>query len=270
MSEKKLIISWSSGNFVELNLLENPLSDYYYRCITRLKNIELQFGPRENPLDESYTENSLAENLVNNFKKLGFSVDFQKLKAQEYLNELHDLYFNNFNKDKDHKKWLEIHDLIHLLEKNNEDRNCIWVDYKELAGPLIKKFDRKFLKYATTAIKKGYCYFSAHELGKDPYKYWQDGETNDLKNICQLSKPWLFLRPLLDIGIKDYETKKYSDPNFLIWFEEFKDGWCEHWGLEEWQPWELAARIPVGYITDIDYLIDRFANNDYPNKIINL
>lgn len=270
MSQKKIKIFWPSGNFIDLSLFENPLSDYYYRSITRLKNVELQFGPRENPLDNTYNKDILAEKLINNFKEFGVFVNSQKLKTQHYLNQLHDFYFKNFNKSKDHKKWLQIHDLIHLLEKNHEDRNCIWFDYKELAGPLIKKFDRKFLKYATTTIKKGYCYFSAHELGKDLYKYWQDGETNDLKNICQLSKPWLFLRPLLDVGIKDYESKKHDDPNFLSWLDKFKDDWCEHWGLEDWQPWELSARIPVGHVTDVDYLIDQFANKDYPTRIINL
>jgi hypothetical protein len=270
MSLKRLKIVWPDGNFVVLNLLENPLSDYYYRCITRLKNVELQFGPRENPLDHSYNENNFTKKLINNFKDLGVSVDSRKLKVQSYLNQLHDLYFNNFNKSKDHKKWLEIHDLIHLLEKNSNVRNCIWFDYRELAGPLIKKFDRKFLKYATTTIKKGYCYFSAHELGKDPYKYWQDGEPDNLKNICQLVKPWLFLRPLLDVAIKDSENKKNNNTNFLIWFKKFKNEWCEHWGLEDWQPWEPGAYIPIGYIPDIDYIIDRFARNDYPNKIINL
>ena len=270
MSQKKIIISWPNGNFVELYLLENTLSDYYYRCVTRLKNIDLQFSPRENPLDCTYNEDILAEKLTNNFKELGFFVDSQKLKIQNYLNYLHDLYFNNFDKSKDHKKWLEIHDLVNLLEKIRKNRSCIWFDYKELAGPLIKKFDRKFLKDATTTIKKGYCYFSAHELGKDLHRYWQDGEPNDLKNICQLAKPWLFLRPLLDVGIRDFESKEHSNTDFLIWVEGFKDGWCKHWGLEDWQPWELAARIPIGYIPNIDYLINRFANNDYPNKIINL
>jgi hypothetical protein len=270
MPLKKLKILWRGGDSVDLDLLENPLSDYYYRCIMRLKNIDLKFGPRENPLDNTYNENILMKKLISNFKELGFSVYSQKLKIQSYLNELHDLYFNNFNKDNNHRKWLEIHDQIHLLEENSEHRSCIWFDYKELAGPLIKKFDRKLLKYATKTVKRGYCYFSAHELGKDLYKYWRDSEADDLKNICQLSKPWLFLRPLLDVAIKNSENNKHDDPNFLIWFEKFRNGWCEHWGLEDWQTWELSAHIPVGYISNIDYLIDRFANNDYPYKIINL
>jgi len=270
MSLKKLKILWPNGNSVDLTLLENPLADYYYRCIMRLKNIELQFGPRQNPLDNTYTENNLIEKLINDFKDVGVSINSQKLKTQNYLNQLHDLYFNNFNKSKNPKKWLEIHDLIHLLEKDNEDRNCIWFDYKEKAGPLIKKFDRKFLKYVTTTVKKGYCYFSEHELGKSPYKYWQDGEPNDLKNICRLVRPWLFLRPVLNVAIKDFTDKKYDDPNFLIWFKEFKDDWCKHWDLEDGRSWKPAAYIPVGHISDIDYLIDRFSNNEYPNKIINL
>jgi hypothetical protein len=213
----------------------------------------------------------LIEKLIKTFKDVGISVTFQKLKIQECLNELHDLYFNNFDKSKEHadqKKWLEIHDLIHLLE-TNDDRNCLWFDYKEMAGPLIKKFNRKFLKYATTTIKKGYCYFCAHELGKDLYKYWNDGEPNDLKNICRVSKPWLFLRPLLDVAIKDsVDKKKYDSPGFSNWLKDFKDPWCMHWGLKDWNPWELSAHIPIGYIPNIDYLIDRFARKYYPNKIV--
>ena len=98
----------------------------------------------------------------------------------------------------------------------------------------------------------------------------QDGEPNDLKNICRLVRPWLFLRPVLNVAIKDFTDKKYDDPNFLIWFKEFKDDWCKHWDLEDGRSWKPAAYIPVGHISDIDYLIDRFSNNEYPNKIINL
>jgi len=278
MSQKKLRILWPDGEGVDLILLDHELSDYYYRCVMRLKYLDLCFGPRENPLDNTNSADMLGKKLIKKFKDVGIDVNFQKLKMQEYLNELHDLYFSNFNKSKEHadeKNWLEIHDLIHLLETietNDDDRNCIWIDYKELAGPLIKKFDRKFLKHATNTIKKGYCFFSPHELGKDLYKYWQDGEPSDLKNICRLSKPWLFLRPLLKIAIKDsiIDKKKYDNPNFLNWLKEFKEPWCMHWGLKDWDLWELSAHVPIGYIPNVDYLINRFANNDYPNKIINL
>jgi hypothetical protein len=265
---KKLKILWSDNRHIDLILLENPLSDYYYRCIMRLKHIKLNFSPRENPLDNTVDEIRLKEKLINCFKNLNISIDIEKLKTQDYHNKLHDLYLDNFHKGKNIKNWLEVHDLIHMLENKVEDKNCLWFDYKELSGPLIQNFSREFLKYATRSVKKGYCYLSAHELGKTPIRYWEDKESNDIKNICKVVKPWLFLRPLIDVGIKDFESKKYKDPNFLNWFEEFKNEWCTHWNLKGWEPWEISANIPIGYIPDIDHLIDCFFRLDYPIKII--
>lgn len=269
---KKIKIIWSDQNSVDLILFDNELSHWYSRCVSHLKNIPLHFGPRENPLDVSQSIASLSDSLIKHFSFFNISVDLVKLPFQNYLNQLHEHYLKNFDQSKgslDQKRWLQIHDLIHLLESNNYASSFIWVDYKESAGPLIKKFNRQFLKYSTTVIKKGHCYLSAHELGKDLYKYWNDKEPNDIDNICRISKPWLFLRPLLDVAIKDHEHKKHHDKSFLAWLEKYRYKWCKHWSLSDWQPQELSAFIPIGYIEDIDLLLERFAKLDYPVKITN-
>lgn len=269
---KKIKIIWPDKKSVDFVLFDNELSNWYYKCVSHLKNIPLQFGPRENPLDITNSKDDLRRSLVQHFDFFKISVDFQKLSSQNYLNELHDHYLKNFNASQERiaqKKWLQIHDLIHLIECNNSESGFIWMDYKESAGPLIKKFDRQFLKNSTTVIKKGYCYLSAHELGKDLYRYWNDKEPNNIENICRISKPWLFLRPLIDIAIKNNEYKKHQDTVFLSWLEKYRYEWCKHWSLSDWQPQELSAFIPVGYIEDIDLLLERFAKLDYPVKMIN-
>jgi hypothetical protein len=269
---KKIKIVWPDQKSVDLILFDGALSDWYYKCITHLKNVPLHFGPRENPLDLSNSNHDLRRSLIEHFSYFGISVNFEKLSSQNYLNQLHDHYLKNFDKNQqrvNQKKWLEIHDLIHLLEYNNDGSGFIWMDYKESAGPLIKKFDRKLLQYSTSVIKKGHCYLSAHELGKDLYKYWNDKEPNDIKNICRISKPWLFLRPLIDVAIKDCEHIKYQNISFLNWLQEYRNDWCRHWLLDDWQPQELCAFIPVGYIPEVDLLLERFSDLYYPVKITN-
>lgn len=269
---KKIKIIWADQNSVDLILFDNELSHWYSRCISHLKNIPLHFGPRENPLDASQSIHDLRGSLIKNFSFFNISVDLAKLSSQDYLNQLHEHYLKNFKQSKhllDQKLWLQIHDLIHLLESNDHASSFVWVDYKESAGPLIKKFNRQFLKYSTTVIKKGHCYLSAHELGKDLYKYWNDKEPNDIKNICRISKPWLSLRPLLDIAITDHEQKKHHNKSFLAWLEKYRYEWCKHWSLSDWQAQELSAFIPIGHIEDIDLLLERFARLDYPVRIAN-
>jgi len=269
---KKLRIFWKNNEYVDVELLDNPVADYYYNAIRRLKHCNLSFGPRENPLDRQIDLQSLLTKLEKLFSKFNITIDTKKIE-QNYLNELHDLYFKQYGHDNNGDIWLEIHDTIHLIEDffNKENKSFIWFDYKENAGPLIKKFDRNFLRYSTKTFKKGMCYFSEHELGKNPLKYWLDGEPYDIENFVRISKPWLLLRPLLDVAFRDGERYKTDqEENFIKWFEPMKDRWLKHYNLNNWNRQELDALIPVGHIPNIDYLIDRFTNTDYPKKIINL
>jgi len=194
------------------------------------------------------------------------------------VNFLHDIYVQNYSQDLSNSQWIDIHHLIHLLEdkilkESHLDHvylhNDIWFDYAEKSGPLITKFDRSFLKHAVSSAEPGMCYLSWSEIGKTPYQYWADGEPADIDRLCKLAKPWVFLKPCMQIALDmpNHINRKMLD--FETWFEPFRSRWCEHWGLNDWQLQELSAIIPIGHINseDIDIMKSKFKKLNYPTRI---
>ena len=251
---------------------QNPIADYYYNCIRHLQYIDLQFGARENPYHPAvFTPDQTVSQLVKLSEQVGLEINVDRLKDQEYLNHLHDLYFNTVNKTQWNTIWLEIHDCIHLLEVANGTvplHKDIWFDYQHLAGPLIKPFNREYLEYAITDAEPGMCYLQEHELGKSPLMYQQTQEVADIEIMCQLVKPWVDLKPVLSIQTKTSKASQtFNLDEFNQWFDPFKEQWCKHWQLTGWQPWEMFAKIPVGHIEDVALLVKRFSELNYPKRI---
>lgn len=283
MSRKIIKLIWSENKFIQIVLYNNPVADYYYNCIKKLKNINLSFGPRENPLDPFSLRDSkksiqqLTQKIMHISSQLGITVQPEKLLVQDYLNELHEIYFTCYNKRNtdNNSIWLDFHDIVHLIEDINQGKNnrrlpTFWFDYKHFAGPLIHKFDRTLLKYAVTECKKGMCFISERELGKNLYKYYKDGEPNDINSINRICKPWVYLKPVMDIAYEDYsDSLNYSkDLKFIEWLNLYKDGWCSHWGITDWDPSEMFAKIPIGSVIEIDLLQEYFSCLDYPSRIV--
>ena len=272
MLKNKLKIVWKDGLSIDITMEKNPVADYYYKCIHYLKHVELQFGARENPCHPMLsTPDVIVDTMIQSSKKVGLIIDSDQLKNQDYLNYLHGLYFDAVNKSQWDTTWLQVHDCIHLLEVINGDmpqHKDIWIDYQHKAGPLIKPFERKYLKYATTDADPGMCYIEEHELGKSPLNYQRTREINDIDTMCQTVKPWVNLKPVLNIQIiKSPGTSTFDEEAFNQWFSPYKNKWCEHWQISDWQPWEMFAKIPVGYIDDVALLVERFTNLNYPSRI---
>jgi hypothetical protein len=272
MTQRKIYIIWQDGRTIDIWLENNPVADYYYNCIKYLQHVDLEFNARKNPLQAKQTSyESVMTKLMAEVAKVGLEIDITQLSNQEYLNELHAVYFSNAKKLKFDIQWLTIHDCIHLLEDfigTGLVRNSIWFDYEEKAGLLIKPFDRRYLKYATPDITAGMCFLREHELGKSPMLYWKHKEPLNIKAVCEQSKPWLFLKPILSIAFQNnnnYTT--FDQTEFNKWFAPVRDGWCQHWNVPDWQPQEMFAGIPIGYVDQLPTLVDCFTKLDYPQRL---
>lgn len=250
----------------------NPAAEYYYSCAKHLQHLTLDFNERSNGLLELD-----FDNLSNKIKSLGsqlhINVQVNQLKDQAYLNLLHTKYFDNVRQLKDFdRRWLMFHDYIHLLEdvNNKESRSgSVWFDFLEKAGPLIKPFDRSWLnKFGTNDVERGMCIMQERELGKNPWKYMKDKESDDL---LETSKPWMHLRPAFNIITKTQNRSKFVDVSdreqFLEWFKPNQKKWCEHWNINDWNPEEMFMAIPIGTIEQIDEVEYRFKTQKYPIKI---
>ena len=142
----------------------------------------------------------------------------------------------------------------------------ITFDYKDRAGPLIKPFDRDLLRFATIDYERGDCVIMAHELGKTLYRYYRDGEPNDQQLINRICKPWLFLKPVMGIAIRNSVPMVVSD-DFTAWLDRYRSQWCRHWRLQGWRPEEERSVIKIGRVVDIDLLLDRFRKGQLPDRV---
>ena len=278
MNSKKLSLVWPDGTCVDITLLDNPVAQYYYGCIKHLQHVNLEFNSRKNPLhpDRCNLQN-LSEQILDVAKKLNVNVDPTQLTNQQYLNGLHNQYFDSTDgKGCDDADWLQFHDLIHGIEgaKEIEGHEAIWFDYEQRAGPLTKPFDQSWLKYSVTKIPVGLCYLQAHELGKTVKKYLKDQEPFELSNMCKVMKPWVDLKPVMDLAVTDQDRnhnlemfKQQYKTQLEHWESNFQKEWTKFWNLQDWSLANDGAALPIGHIKDMQTVLKCFRNQNYPTRI---
>lgn len=273
MSQNSLKILWKDGRSIGIVLADNPVAEFYYRCVKNLQHLDLTFGPRENPY-HPLTQNTEKNKdmIVSGFAQFDIDVDREKLTQQDYLNHLHDIYFRmcNSNPEKGYyTRWSYVHDYIHNQETINNNlipQRAAIFNYRDLAGLLYKKFDRTLLQYGQYDFSAGTCFLREQELGKSPLIYYRDGEPADVDFMCTISKPWVNLIPTMNIATEDIQASPVP-ADFVEWFAPLKEAWCQHWQLDNWTPEEIKIGIPIGQVTDLATLVDCFQKEDYPYRI---
>jgi len=269
-TETKLKIIWDDLPSIDVVLNNIPPSDFVIKSMRFLQNVDLPTQAWDNPFGAIYRDNEfVVDRLYEYASKLNLDIDKPKIIDQEYLNFVHKIYEQNYDGDPD---YLQFHETIHRLEElinGLVPPNRIGFEYREKSGLLEKDFDRSYLKYATLNIKKGTLYMSWQELGKTPYRYFMDNEPSDITRLCELAKPWNILKPNFFVSIIDKDYLQGKDLNkFNEWFQKYKQDWCDFWNLSDWTPEEMFKVIPVGYIPDVDNLIERYKNNILPKRLI--
>jgi len=244
---------------------ENPLGKYILASLKHLQHLPLCLGLRDLPI--KYDKSYLQCKLFDKSKELGLNID--QRTDQLYLNYLHAIYEKNGPLDGLNQTWLEYHELIHLIEYCDSDRkDTLYIDYRNKAGLLEKGFSRKYLDYSTLINKKGDVVMSWCELGKTPYTYWKNKEPNDIDRIKELAKPWITIRPILEIRLKDRNSLKDTEKNtFMAWFSQYIEEWMDHWKISDWTYEEQFCSIKVGEIDNIDNLINDINLGNMPVRI---
>ena len=209
---------------------------------------------------------SKIANLEKCAKVLDISIDRTRCVNldQQYFNMLHTIYEKNYDGS---PTWLNFHDAIHTCE-SGYSTDVLRLRYNDLAGPLTKKMHREWIHAGVTQIQAGDVFCSWGELGKTPYRYWRDGEPDDLDRILELVKPWLDFRPDIHIALKDIDfLKPCNIPQFLQWWQSYQSAWCHHWNLDDWHPLEQFFVIPVGRIDDFEALKHYWDLNVRPDRV---
>lgn len=258
-----MFIIFSNNEKIKINLNDNDISKYFLKVYKHLQHLNLPFFPEyDNPFISSDIEN-LTEKLINYGKKLNLDIEKNLClqKNQDYLNLLHKIYEKNYDGN---SLWLKFHELIHLCE-GEKVYNILEINYRELAGPL----EKNLLNYnfiLDSEVFKGEIYTGWSELAKKPYRYWYDGEDDNLERLCELAKPWIKLRPKIMVALEDIDFLKNKDlyNGFDQWWEKYESIWCKHYGLSSYGFKDMNSIIKIGNIDNVNRCIELLKKQIHP------
>jgi hypothetical protein len=254
---------------LEIVLNNSVLRPVILKLFKHLQHVKIPFYDWDSPY---YKNNCSWNELVLKMKEygtlVGVEVDQSQLTEpnQNYLNHLHKIYEKNYNGKRD---WLKFHEHIHLCEKYYICLpSTVSIDYRDLAGPLEKKFNFDWIKETSTKVHAGDVFIQWAELAKPPYEYWINQEPNNIDRLCELSKPWLIFKPKLKIALEDQDVLegKHID-EFNSWWAKYEDLWCQHWQIPRWPIEFQYAQLIIGKITNWSRIIELLTNKVYPNRI---
>ena len=264
-SKIKLIFS-NSKQEQDLNFLaiDSPMA---VRWLNKLKHIHklpisetdsrLGLLPLENKLDVGKIHKKFCEVSSIPYR----SVDYSK---QDDLNELHKLYENHHDTvvDIDPGVLYSFHQAIHLKEAivNKTEFTSLEFGWGEREGPLMERMNMN--QHYSDTLAPGNLYIKWSELGKTPFRYFSDGEPNDQHRFNTLSKPNKTLRPKFSLQVDAVKISPFTE-KFATWFENYKRGWLEHHGIDDWQPKDEESGVHVAEPVE-KYNVKDFINT-YPN-----
>jgi hypothetical protein len=265
-------IHFASGNFVKINFYDNPVAKIYSGMLEHLRHVPVPVNLADNPY--RCDRESIINELVFTGTVLGIDIDPSRLTDQEYLNTIHKIYEKGYDGS---PTWLKLHECIHVIERSNKNNNTnlrhfATIDYRELSGKLEKNFRSDYTQCMTTRLETGKFYGCWAELGKNPYDYWKDNEPNDLARFCELSKPWIKIKWKIMIPLIEDTSEMLlpSEDKFLEfekWFDQYKNGWLNHWGIEKWSKDEIFGFIPLGEFDDYKKFLELLRSGDIVERI---
>ncbi len=276
MADSKQLKIWFEHEVLEINLYSNPVAEWLHSKYKHLSNLPLEFDEKNLFFNRCTDRTVVEQTIKQSAHTLGIDISATQLSEQSYLNHLHSIYETNFlhsaykEKTANTEDWILFHDAVHMLEKiNSQDSHLPFVsfDYNTRAGALEKSFDRAYLRYATSRLKKNQCFVQWEELGKSPWDYFQNHEPDDLERLCELAKPWLMLRTSFRVACADINLLDQIDfGEFNAWFSSYQQSWCNHWNITDWTPEEMLQVIPIGEI-DANRLVDNINNGHLPLRV---
>lgn len=256
---------FKDNSFLDIDLIESPLKSYVLKFLKHLQHVEIDFKEWDNP----YYNKDPVELLLKYATKLGIKINTFDIKEnQEALNYLHEIYEENYDGD---PLWLKFHEQIHRCEFKRIDLS-LNLEWREKGGLLNSTISNPIINdYGKTKICFGDVCMEWAELGKTPYDYWLDNEPDDIYRLCQLAKPWITLRPRLEVYLEDFDTLEHRVKNqdaFNKWWNKYEKIWCNHWGLSEYKFETQFKAIKIGTISDTERLIDNLKKFNNPKKIL--
>jgi len=260
-------IVFSNNTTVDLILASTPLATIYKRIYKHLGQVAVPFRNWDSPFYHSSLE-QLVSQLILLGTKVSVTVCGQYClnQDQDYFNTIHGIYEKNYNGD---PAWLDFHEHIHMCERWTVQKSRLTIDYREKSGMLEQPFDLAWLENSITKIKAGDVFVEWSELGKTPYRYWQDNEPDNMTRMCELAKPWLILKPKIIVALEDIDTlNNVNVLNFESWWKHRSKEWCQHWNIPDWSMLDMFSVVHLGRLPDFELVTEQLKSNHRPTKIL--
>jgi len=262
-------IIFSDGNSVDLEIDPTPLGEVYQKIYKHLSHVPIPFKPWDNPwYRKTLALPKLVELLDMYARRVDVVVDLDLClqQNQSHLNYLHKV-FEEYSDGL--SVWMEFHEHIHLCEQYHLPIfKYAMIDYRHLAGPLVKTMQPDWINTASTKIKAGEVFTCWSELGKVPYHYWRDGEPDDIDRLCALCKPWISMKPKIVIALEDIDGLTNVDVvNFEPWWNQRRLAWSQHWNRPDYTVEQMFSSVVFGRIPNYKLVVENFKNNILPTQI---
>ena len=141
-----------------------------HKIYRHLQHVDIPFKAWDNPHYASqHSFKSLVDKLAHFGKLLDIDIDISRCLRldQTYYNLIHKIYEDNYNGN---PTWLDFHEHIHICErKNPKISSTFQLDWREKAGPLIKKINKDLYTDLTTKITNGAVSYTHLTLPTTPY-----------------------------------------------------------------------------------------------------
>ena len=180
---------------------------------------------------------------------------------QELCNRLHHIYekeHDRISRMRDNSILYKFHQAIHFNEDigSNKSTKKIVVGWGVKEGPLTHRFNCG--DFNEQSIVRNNLYLEWSELGKKPMGYWHDKEPNEQARINALARPHITFRAKFAIALQDSQPSKL-DPAFVKWFDQYKQNWLEHHGVQKWDEIdEYCSPLLASTDDKVDLLTARF------------
>lgn len=265
-----MLIQWNNKQTLEMRWHDTPFAQTVARAFKHLQHVPLPWKPWD---DSHWVNRTSLADIVAMFasraKQLNIDIDSSLClsKDQTYLNHLHTVYetLDKNNKQFAQHNWMEFHELIHRIERHPHDPSqTVNIDYRHYYGLLEQPMKKEWMTPGVQA-QYGDVVVSWTELGKTPYDYWKDHEPNDIRRICQLVKPWVTLKPKLNIAYgPQFNPPDQELADFSHWWAPYETTWLRRWGLTEWTVAHQFMSIPVGRLPDMDTMVSWLEQGYHP------
>lgn len=266
----QLILSDTSS--FDIDIIENRVWDELKRGYKHLQHVNIPYKPWDSP--SLYMKKDRQEH-VKIFSECAAKLDIQINRDlclqgdQPHLNELHKIYEKNYDGNRD---WLDFHETLHILELDTRvdqsKYNYISIDYRELGGPLNRKFNYNLIQESVKQVSPGDIFIRWQELGKKPYVYWTDKEPDNIQRLLELSKPWINLPHNFNISLDEIDFTAGRDlENFKPWWSKYKTKFCEHYNIPDWDTDQMFNVLVFGKVQDYKKIQNLVAQGAYPTRI---